>query len=66
MKVVIRNKQGQYLRRISPDGTPHFSHAPLDAWQWGWSEEEVSSQLKLIQEQFGMEWTAEAVLKATK
>lgn len=29
MKVVIRNEHGQYLRRISPDGTPHFFDAPL-------------------------------------
>jgi len=66
MKVVIRNEHGQYLRRISPDGMPHFSEAPLDAWQWDWSEEEVAVQLKQIQEQFGVEWTAETVLKAGK
>ena len=46
MKVVIRNEHGQYLRRISPDGTPHFSDAPLDAWHWDWAEEEVADQLK--------------------
>lgn len=66
MKVVIRNEHGQYLRRISPDGTPHFSDAPIDAWQWDWNEEEVSAQLKQIQDQFGVEWTAETVLKASR
>jgi hypothetical protein len=64
MKVVIRNEHGEYLRRISPDGTPHFSAAPLDAWQWDWSEEEVAGQLKQIQNRFGVEWTAETVFGA--
>jgi len=61
MKVVIRNEHGQYLRRISPDGTPSFSDQPLDAWRWEWNEDEVASQLKQIQDRFGVEWTAETV-----
>lgn len=61
MKVVIRNEHGQYLRRISPDGTPHFSDAPLDAWQWDMAEDQVIAQLKQINNQFGVKWSAEAV-----
>ena len=63
MKVVIRNEHGQYLRRISPDGTPHFSDAPLDAWQWDMDEDQVNAQLNEINDRFNVVWTAELVLK---
>jgi hypothetical protein len=64
MKVVILNEHGRYLRRIDPAGSPHFSEAPLDVWQWDMEADQVNAQLKQINEQFGVLWTAETVLKA--
>lgn len=65
MKVVIRNEHGRYLRRIDPDGTPYFSDAPLDAWQWDMNEDQVNAQLKEINDRFGVKWTAEMVSGAS-
>ena len=59
MKVVIKNEHGEYLRRISPDGTPSFSDAPLDAWQWDMNEDEVNAQLDQVKKMYGVKWTAD-------